>query len=271
MALPRIDGSSVRPAGILLVGHGTRSALGREEFLTLAQLVVKRVDVPVEAGFLELAEPTIATATARLVKRGARRIVVAPLLLFAAGHAKDDIPRAVAAALAAIGATEVTALQVSHLGCHPSIVELSSGRFTESLQVCHPLPAADTCLLLVGRGSHDESATAEMHEFARLIAERSPVGSTSVAFLAMARPGLRETLPELARKGWKRVVVQPHLLFHGDLYDTLSSAIENCRMESSKTEWIVTPHLSRGLAQAAVVQNLLLDAIGDRIRPALAG
>jgi sirohydrochlorin cobaltochelatase len=269
MALARFAGSAACPAGVLLVGHGTRSPRGREEFLTLAQAVAERIDVPVECGFLELAEPTIAAATARLVDRGVRHIVVAPLLLFAAGHAKDDIPQAVARALAALGATDVTALQVGHLGCHPSIVELSARWFTETLQVCHPLPAADTCLLLVGRGSRDESATAEMHEFARLRAEQSPVGSTSMAFLAMARPNVQEILPELGRQGWKRVVIQPQLLFHGDLYDTLSFAVENCRKEWPQTEWVATAYLGMGLAENRLVRDLLCEAIGERIQAAV--
>jgi sirohydrochlorin ferrochelatase len=105
-----------------------------------------------------------------------------------------------------------------------------------------------------------------MHEFARLRAQHSPVGSTSVAFLAMAQPRVQQTLLKLGQHGWRRVVVQPHLLFHGDLHDTLSSAVENCRNQWPKTEWIVTPYLGQELAPAAFVRNLLLDAIGDRIR-----
>lgn len=268
MALARFDGSAARSPGVLLVGHGTRSALGRQEFLTLAPVVAQRAGLPVEAGFLEMAEPTIATATARLVERGMRHIVVAPLLLFAAGHAKDDIPRAVASALVALGATDVTSQQAEHLGCHRAIVELSRRRFTETLQVLHPVAAADTCLLLVGRGSRDESATAEMHEFARLRAQQSPVGGTSVAFLAMAQPRIQQALVELGQHGWKRVVVQPHLLFHGDLHDTLSSAVESCRKEWPKTEWALTPYLGMGLAENRLDGDLLCEAIGERIQAA---
>jgi sirohydrochlorin cobaltochelatase len=269
MALASFDASATRSAGVLLVGHGTRSARGKQEFLTLAPVVAQRAGLPVEAGFLEMAEPTIATATARLIDRGTRHIVVAPLLLFAAGHAKDDIPRAVASALTALGANDVTSQQAKHLGCHRAIVDLSNRRFTESLQVLHPLSAADTCLLLVGRGSRDESATAEMHEFARLRAQQSPVGGTSVAFLAMAQPRIQPTLRELGQHGWKRVVVQPHLLFHGDLHDTLSSAVESCRKEWPKTEWALAPYLGMGLAEDRPVRDLLCAAIGERIRAAL--
>src|SRR5215471_6792139 len=82
--------------GLLLVGHGTRDCRGLAEFHLLTKLIV-------EAGqgfeavscFLELAEPDIATGMRTLLDRGIERLTVAPLLLFAAGHAKRDIPEAV--------------------------------------------------------------------------------------------------------------------------------------------------------------------------------
>ena len=61
------------------------------------------------------------------------------------------------------------------------------------------LPAAETCLLLVGRGSRDAKATAEMHEFARL---RGGIGRRSDAWksLSWRWPSRRSTdmLTELA-------------------------------------------------------------------------
>ena len=49
-------------------------------------------DWPVEHGYLEFARPVIRDGLDRLVAAGARRILAVPGMLFAAGHAKNDIP-----------------------------------------------------------------------------------------------------------------------------------------------------------------------------------
>ena len=74
--------------GLLLVGHGTRDRIGLSEIGEFGAKVARRLRArPVELGFIELAEPTIGAALDRLVERGAARVCVVPLLLFAAGHA----------------------------------------------------------------------------------------------------------------------------------------------------------------------------------------
>src|SRR5436190_70542 len=96
--------------GLLLVGHGTRDSAGLAEFRELHRLLVERAgELPVESCFLELAEPNISAGIEALLARGVRQIVVAPLLLFAAGHAKRDIPEGVADALQRLSSTNAAA------------------------------------------------------------------------------------------------------------------------------------------------------------------
>jgi hypothetical protein len=67
---------------LLVVGHGTASVVGAEEARGVATLVAGMLpDVPVELGYLEVIEPTIAEAVAQLAARGCRELVAAPLLL----------------------------------------------------------------------------------------------------------------------------------------------------------------------------------------------
>lgn len=247
--------------GLLLVGHGTRSQIGRDEFLALSGQLGKQWPNPVEPAFLELAEPTIGQAMSRLVDRGARRVVVMPMLLFAAGHAKDDIPAAVQAAGKELGLSPESVRHAEHLGCEPAIVELSRRRFTEALQGRPPVPAEQTCHVLVGRGSCDESATAEMHEFAR---QRE---ANAVAFLAMAQPAVAEALAAIAAQNWRRIVVQPHLVFHGELLDRLLAQVRSIAARHPEQEWIVTSYLGQGLASGAA-GTLLAEAVFRRIQAA---
>jgi sirohydrochlorin cobaltochelatase len=251
--------------GLLLVGHGTRSQQGADEFRALARLVQTRIEpIPVAAAFLEMAQPTIDQGLAELVARGARHVVVLPLLLFAAGHVRRDIPEAIALAAGRLAADKLTAAQADHLGSHPAIVDLSRRRLAESLQGRAAVAASNTALLMVGRGSYDESATVEMHRFARLCAERSPLAKTAVAFLAMARPSAKEVLGQLAAQGFQRIVVQPQLLFAGELLDGLRAEVRSHAIEHPDQEWIVTPHLGQDLGQGGAVDKLLARAVLDR-------
>ena len=70
-------------AGILLVGHGTRSDIGTQQFLDLAVHVSRALSpAPVEPAFLELRQPDIDTAVGRLLAHDIDRLITAPLLLF---------------------------------------------------------------------------------------------------------------------------------------------------------------------------------------------
>jgi sirohydrochlorin cobaltochelatase len=267
--------------GLLLVGHGTRSEIGVRQFLAVAaRLREKLSPQPVEPAFLELAEPDIDAAVGRLVEQGIQRLVTMPLLLFAAGHAKEDVPRAVKSALARRGMEQIEQVQAAHLGCNPALVELSNLRMREALAVgAHRGRASgkcvsredpgteNLCLLLVGRGSRDETATAQMHEFARL-RQRAAGFRTEVAFLAMALPSLQEQLTLLAGQGAGQVIVQPHLLFHGDLVDLVERQVAEVAAGHPESDWIVTPPLADPPGTVSVAADLIEKVILDRVRSA---
>lgn len=280
--------SNADPTGILLVAHGTRSQIGVEQFLLLARSIGERLaPLPVKPAFLELTQPDIDEAVDRLLSRGINRLVTMPLLLFAAGHIKRDIPAAIAAAIARRD-KNIDQLQADHLGCHPAVVELSRRRMDEASlvgwRVQRPLvpPDEKTCLLLVARGSRDDSATAEMHDFARLRQQESvgwapPTTVTAgtahpaemhveVAFLAMARPLLNEKLAEVAAKRYSRVFVQPHFLFHGELVDHVCTQLAAMASNHPETDWLVTAPLADKPGVVTPATRLLEKVIFDRLR-----
>jgi sirohydrochlorin ferrochelatase len=84
----------------------------------------------------------------------------------------------------------------------------------------------------------------------------------------MAHPAVRDVLPQLAAQGWQRVVIQPHLLFHGELYDQLRQEVQATAAESRQQEWIVTPYLAAGMNAADKAGNLLVDAVIQRFQAA---
>jgi sirohydrochlorin cobaltochelatase len=182
-----------------------------------------------ELAFLELATPTIESAVARLAAAGIRRLVTVPVLLFRAGHADRDIPDAVAAAAAEHG------IQVIHqtppLEHQSAVVQLSAERFSEALRQagCAGTPCHNIALAMIARGSSSQSAADAMLELARLRVEQTPVGEYAVGYVAVRQPNVPQTLDWLESTAAQTLVVQPHLLFEGEVYHSLCAAVEQRR------------------------------------------
>ena len=89
--------------GIIIVDHGSRRPQSNEMLEEIARLFAarfaERYEV-VEPAHMELAEPSIATAYARCVQRGATNVIVCPFFLGPGKHWTGDIPRLTAAAAA---------------------------------------------------------------------------------------------------------------------------------------------------------------------------
>ena len=79
--------------GIMVCGHGSRNQNAAREFAVIAEaLKARNPDMPVEYGYLEFANPVIHQGLDRLRAQGVSRVLAVPGMLFAAGHAKNDIP-----------------------------------------------------------------------------------------------------------------------------------------------------------------------------------
>src|SRR5436305_11859808 len=79
--------------GVMLCGHGSRDEDAVVEFAALAQHLKARLpEYPVEFGYLEFARPIIRDGLDKLRDHGVDRVLAVPGMLFAAGHAKNDIP-----------------------------------------------------------------------------------------------------------------------------------------------------------------------------------
>ncbi|MFM9058438.1 MAG: sirohydrochlorin chelatase [Planctomycetaceae bacterium] len=257
------DSAAFAPGvGIVVVGHGTADATGAAETGEVAALVAALVPgTPVELGFLEVIEPTIAAAVQRLATRGCREIIAAPLLLFAAGHARRDVPESLVAAAAAAG---VTTRQAEPLGLHDALVELSARRRREALAALGPgAAAADTVLVVLGRGASDPGAMGRLREFAG--ASLAAGGGwrpprNEYGFAAAARPPLDEALAAAAAVSPRRVVVQPHLLFRGHVEEQVSAAVGRARETWPRIEWVQAARLGADPRVARVVVDRAAEA-----------
>jgi sirohydrochlorin cobaltochelatase len=200
------------PTPLLLVGHGTVDTTGVGEFVAFTRRLRDRLateGVDVDGGFIELSRPTVHEAWTALAGRGHRRLAAVPMVLVAAGHAKGDIPAALQReVLREPGSGYVFGRP---LGPHPVLQELLAAR------VGAVAAAPETFVLLIGRGSTDPDANAEVCKVARLLAEGRPYAGVETAFVSLAQPDVPAGLQRCRALGARRIVVAPYFLFDGVL------------------------------------------------------
>ena len=250
--------------GLLVVGHGTANPAGAAETAAVAALIGDICPTtPVELGYLEVIEPSIDKAVERLSARGCRHIMALPILLFAAGHAKRDVPVALAEAVARRG---LTVRQAAPLGMHQQIIALGQSRFLEALAAVPPYAAEEEVILVVGRGSSDPTAAQQLRAFVDAVYD--PVGRAqgrqrAIGFVAAARPSLEDALaaaahPVAGKPAPKRVIVHPHLLFPGHVETQVTSQVQRARGVWPCIEWLQVGRLGPAseVAQAVVARGL---------------
>jgi sirohydrochlorin cobaltochelatase len=247
---------------LLIAGHGSRDPEGIAEFLELARhFHTARPEVPVEIAFLEFARPTIQEGIDRLVQRGAETVIVLPGVLMAAGHAKNDMASEVRRARQRYPQNEIRmgrALEVE-----PRLLQLCRLRYQEALASKEAIDSADTLLLLVGRGSSDPDANANIAKVARFLQEGYPTGWAAWAYTGVTPPLVPDALAVCERSGFRRIVVQPYFLFTGVLLKRIYAQVEERRRLRPDLDFIATPHLQ--------AHPLLVETFAERAEEALRG
>ncbi|CCH18946.1 uroporphyrinogen-III C-methyltransferase [Micromonospora lupini] len=260
--------------GLVIVGHGTRSAAGVDQFAALVERVRRRGDIgDVEGGFIELSRPPLTDAVGALVARGHRALVALPLVLTAAGHGKGDIPAAMAREQERHPG--LTYRYGRPLGPHPLLHDALAQRIDAALAetspagaaLADPSPAgadrAGTWVALIGRGSTDPDANAEVAKVARLLWEGRGYAGVEPGFISLAEPSVPAVLDRLRRLGARRIVVAPYFLFAGVLPD---------RIVAQSAEFAAAhPDLDVRVAEVIGDCDALADLVLERHAEALGG
>jgi sirohydrochlorin ferrochelatase/(2Fe-2S) ferredoxin len=239
---------------VLLVGHGSRREKSNEQVRALAADLEGRLGVPVDAGFLELAEPSIEEAIAGLAG-AVSTVTVVQLSLFAASHVKADVPLAVRGAR-----TKHDGLIVhsgAHLGVHPAIVDLlddRAGAVEADLGV--ERGSDEVAVVLCARGSSDPDANADAHKLARLLYEGRAFDRVRAGFVGVTEPELPAALHTVARSRPDAVVVLPYMLGDGVLTGRVRE-----RTREFDAEY---PYVDAAAGDPLGTDSRLLDVLGDR-------
>jgi sirohydrochlorin ferrochelatase len=200
---------------LIALAHGSRDPRSAAAITALVQEArTLRPELRIEPAFLELARPAFPTVVSRLVKAGHDEIVVVPLLLSDAYHAKVDVPRAVAAAVDQHPGLRVRATRI--LGLETAFLEVLDARLREALSRSR-IRELDA-LVLAAAGSSDPLANQAMGRLARVwgAGHKLPV---TAAFASAAPPATGEAVRAFRNQGRRHVAVGSMFLAPGFLPD----------------------------------------------------
>lgn len=248
---------------VLILGHGSRVARANAEFEALvAAFRARRPDLDVAHAYIELAAPLLADGLSRAAGR-AERVVLLPLFLLAAGHVKDDVPEALAAARAAFPGTRFEAARV--LGAVNGMADLALARAAERLPLRGP-EAARTALLVVGRGSSDPDANSDLCKLTRVLGERGGFARAEPCFIAVTSPRFEAAVEDLARVHAGPILVQPWFLFEGLLAEQLAREVQDFRARHPAREVALVRHLGPDARLLELLEERLAEVLGGGAR-----
>lgn len=242
-----VDGNQTPPKyGVMICGHGSRSKSAVTEFAVLAEKLAPLFpDWPVEYGYLEFATPVIKTGLDALRAKGVTHVLAVPGMLFAAGHAKNDIPSVLNTYAAE---HDITIQYGRELAIDLQMLQAAGDRIKEAVDAANAkygnVDLADTCLVVIGRGASDPDANSNVSKICRMLWEGMGFGWAEVGYSGVTFPLVQPCLEHVARLGYKRVVVFPYFLFSGILIDRIYGFTDEVAGNFSDIEFIKASYLN---------------------------
>ncbi|GAB4309578.1 MAG: sirohydrochlorin chelatase [Roseovarius sp.] len=232
--------------GVMLCGHGSRSQSAVDEFAVLARKLpaLLPADWALEYGYLEFANPVIREGLDRLRAQGCTRILAVPGMLFAAMHAKNDIPTVLNTYAARHG---IELRYGRELGIDAKMIAAAGARLQEALAradaALGPVSRHETCLVVIGRGASDPDANANVAKIARMLHEGMGFGWCEVGYSGVTFPLVEPCLRHAVKLGYRRIVVFPYFLFSGILIDRIYGFTDMVAADNPGTQFVKAGYL----------------------------
>jgi sirohydrochlorin cobaltochelatase len=249
--------------GVMVCGHGSRDEKAVGEFARVAEGLRGRfADWPVDYGYLEFARPVIRDGLDALRAKGVTRILAVPGMLFAAGHAKNDIPSVLNTYQA-----DHPGLRIDYgrdLGIDTRMIRAAGERVEQALDAAGAgVDRHDTVLVVVGRGASDPDANSNVAKVMRMLWEGLGFGWGETCYSGVTFPLVTPGLEHVARLGYRRVVVFPYFLFTGVLVQRIYDHTDAVAANHPEIEFVKAPYLSD--------HPLVMDTFAARVQEILDG
>ncbi|MFC5730191.1 sirohydrochlorin chelatase [Nocardioides vastitatis] len=200
---------------LIALAHGSRDPRSAATVTALVEETkAMRPDLRIERAFLDLAKPNFHTVVDRLVKAGYEEIVVVPLLLVEAFHARVDVPEVIAEATTRHPGLRIRATDV--LGLEARFLEVLDDRLREALRAARVREL--DALVLAAAGSSDPLANQAVARLARLWGAHHKLPVTA-AYAASAPPATGEAVRAFRAEGRRHIAVASLFLAPGSLPD----------------------------------------------------
>jgi len=194
---------------LLAVAHGSADPRAEQVLDALiARVRSERPGLVAVLAHLGFSDPSVPAALESLARQGVGEVVVVPLLLTAAYHAKVDLPAVLSRA--ALDHPQLAIRLAEVLGPHPLLFDLLRGRLSEA--GVEP----GMSLALAAAGTSDPAANAELADAA------ASLGAT-IGF-ASGSPAITDVIADLRARGARQVALVTYVLAPGELADRLHDA-----------------------------------------------
>ncbi|WP_247880861.1 sirohydrochlorin chelatase [Skermanella sp. TT6] len=255
--------ASSEKLGVMLCGHGSRDTGAVQEFAVVAgQLRARLPFDAVEYGYLEFAKPIIRDGLDKLRAKGVTKVLAIPGMLFAAGHAKNDIPSVLNAYQAQNEG--MTIHYGRELGIDLKMLRAAGDRVAEALALAGgDVPRHETLLMVVGRGSSDPDANSNVAKVTRMLWEGMGFGWAETSYSGVTFPLVEPGLEHAAKLGYRRIVVFPYFLFTGILVRRIYDYADAVAARHPNIEFIKAGYLND--------HPMVLETFSDRVTEILEG
>lgn len=245
--------------GIMVCGHGSRNQNAVREFAVLAERLRERfAGTPVDYGYLEFANPVIHQGLDRLRDAGATDILAVPGMLFAAGHAKNDIP-SVLNTYQTMN-PDIAVRYGRELGIDLKMIRAAGDRIRQALMADgwrEGDDLHDTLLMVVGRGASDPDANSNVAKVTRMLWEGFGFGWAETSYSGVTFPLVEPGLEQAVKLGFRRIVVFPYFLFTGVLVKRIYAAADAVAARHGAVKIIKAPYLND--------HDLVIDTLAERV------
>lgn len=246
---------------ILLVGHGSRHAAGNKEIEVFTeQWRARRPGWNIEVCFIEFADILLDDGLDKAA-RGAGRVIVAPLILNAAGHVKMEIPGHIEAARARHPRTEF--IYARHLGACDEILKILKRNLHRAMGSLDMPDPRTTGIVLLGRGSSDRVANGEVAKMARWLYEETGHDLVDIAFTGITHPRLESVVQRQVRIGMGQVAVLPYYLFTGTLMERIKRQVARLQTQYPQVHFALGGYFGFDDEIFHMLEQRVLEARGE--------